>query len=301
MEGIGVNTGSFTLSGTLAEKSSRKYGRDFFPLQNPGGRLRIVPFRAGFTLIELLVVIAIIAILASMLLPALQRARVQGNMAKCRGNQRTMAQGILMYATDNKDTLPFHKGLPITEGKNKGGGLNFDSVYWMRMLIANYGVAKKSFICPGNPHNSASDGKENFDIGIGLPGTWYTHDVPADVFYSMNGRLLQPWHDYLTGKTAGMGKLSRMYTPSRSILVLEYHLPTFQDTPKTITERLTRFCADVNYTRDHFGAGSTFTMVDGHSETLRYGSNPHGLYLSNDPKLIVKNDWCNGELWYIKQ
>ena len=56
----------------------------------------------------------------------------------------------------------------------------------------------------------------------------------------------------------------------------------------------------MNYTRDHFGAGNTFTMVDGHSETLQYGSNPHGLYLSNDPKLIVKNDWCNGELWYIK-
>lgn len=254
--------------------------------------------KAGkFTLIELLVVIAIIAVLASMLLPALQKARVQGHMTKCRANQHTMGQGLLMYASDYHDTLPFHNGLPITDGKNKGGGLNFDSVFWMRKLIANYGVGRKTFICPGNPHNDASDGKPNFDIGIGLPGGWNTHDVPADVFYSMNGRLLQPWQEWLTGKTSGMGKLGRMFTPGRSILVLEYHLPTFQDGVKSLSERLSRFYPDVNYTRDHYGAGSIFTMVDGHTETLKYGSNPRGLYLSNDPKLIVKNDWFNGELW----
>ena len=56
----------------------------------------------GFTLIELLVVIAIIAILASMLLPALNKAREQGRRAKCKGNLRQLAMASLIYEGDFK-------------------------------------------------------------------------------------------------------------------------------------------------------------------------------------------------------
>src|SRR5687768_8011808 len=62
--------------------------------------------RAAFTLVELLVVIGIIAILISILLPTLNRARESARATKCLSNMRNLAQATLMFAQENRGLMP---------------------------------------------------------------------------------------------------------------------------------------------------------------------------------------------------
>jgi prepilin-type N-terminal cleavage/methylation domain-containing protein len=62
---------------------------------------------SAFTLIELLVVIAIIAILASLLLPALATAKEKAQRTACVGNNKQLSLAMHMYANDNTDLMPW--------------------------------------------------------------------------------------------------------------------------------------------------------------------------------------------------
>lgn len=68
-------------------------------------------FRAtprAFSLIELLVVVAIIAILASLLLPALSGAKERANRIQCLGNTRQFGLAAILYGQDNREMVPQH-------------------------------------------------------------------------------------------------------------------------------------------------------------------------------------------------
>jgi prepilin-type N-terminal cleavage/methylation domain-containing protein/prepilin-type processing-associated H-X9-DG protein len=70
--------------------------------------------RKGFTLIELLVVIAIIAILAAILFPVFAKAREKARQSSCLSNAKQIMLGVLQYAQDYDETLPYasHWGEP---------------------------------------------------------------------------------------------------------------------------------------------------------------------------------------------
>lgn len=94
--------------------------------------------RGGFTLVELLVVIGIIALLISILLPALNKAREAANAVSCLSNARQFGTALQMYATANKGSLPILWRNPPTSAGNSD--LSPDGSSWCVQLSKYLGV-----------------------------------------------------------------------------------------------------------------------------------------------------------------
>jgi len=205
----------------------------------PHGRARR-PRHGGFTLIELLVVVAIIAVLVSLLLPSLSRAREHAKIVKCLSNMSNMPKSVLMFVQEHKGWAQLigseHEWKIIDPDRRRysyqptyvGRGLRvpstlrawpvayapylgisslifneqyFDRVYTRRISYYDSKYPRyEVFICPSDKHLV-----NNVWSPIDLFGL-ISYSANEDVFgvtdpYPGNGDEGQPWKDGRTGDT----------------------------------------------------------------------------------------------------
>ena len=159
---------------------------------------------SSFTLIELLVVIAIIAILAAMLMPALQKSRETARRSSCLSQLKTMASATMMYADNNRDYIPpglrynswaasnFWWSILVQTIKPGVPGKNYNTV-----MNGNY----KIFVCPS----------EGVPTGANSPLFQYTH-------YGVNYRF--------THYSAPVRKLSTVRKPTAVAMQMDSNQKT---------------------------------------------------------------------------
>ena len=112
--------------------------------------------RQGFTLIELLVVISIIALLISILLPALGKARQSARRIMCASNLRSIGVGVYQYAMQNDDALPWHRS--SVSGRYKVYANSTQEWYTFGLLYKmRYLESARAFYCPSNTYQPARD------------------------------------------------------------------------------------------------------------------------------------------------